>query len=114
MASRSTALPSLRSESYDSSGNSVYAYETWKQDWLDVDTSAFPNCSYTPPAVGACWRCNCSGNWYPTREVNALVGASNALSGTVRVGTQGIQANNTPFGAQNAAWGANVARSFNQ
>lgn len=114
MVARNATLPPLRAESYDSLGNPVYAYQTWLKDWLDVDSAAAPSCSYTPPVVGACWRCSCSGSWYPTREVNALVGASNALSGTVSVGTQGIQANNTPFGAQNAAWGANVARSFNQ
>ena len=114
MATRNAALPSLRSESYDSSGNPVYAYQTWKQDWLDVDLAAAPGCSYTPPVAGACWRCSCSGNWYPKRGVNALVSATNSLNGTLSVGTKGLQPSSTPFGIQNAAWSASVTRSFSQ
>jgi hypothetical protein len=114
MAARNAALPSLRSESYDSAGNPVYAYQTWKQDWLDVDSAAVPSCSYTPPITGACWQCNCSGTWYPRREVNALVSATNSLNGTLSVGTKGLQPSSTPFGIQNAAWSASVTRSFSQ
>ena len=114
MAARSTALPSLRSESYDLAGNPVYAYQTWKQDWLDMDLSAAPNCSYTPPVAGTCWRCTCSGSWYPRRAVNALLSATNTLNGSVSVGTRGLQPSNTPFGTQNPAWSASVTRSFTQ